>query len=323
MKTDCSSATHKHNLVIIGAGRLGSTIAFSSLMNNTADIITLIDTNDILARGEAMDMFHGLPYMSPAVIRAGGMEACAEADVIVIAAGLPRKTGESRLELMQKNLIFIPEMASKINALNSHAIIIILTNPVDIITTAFWKLSGIDPDRVIGTGTLLDTSRLRSVLSRHFDVDARCIQADVIGEHGDSQVIAWSSSRISGSSIKSYSFATGRKWDDSIINEMENKIRKAGAEIINLKGSSFYAIAMATAKLIKAIMRDERSVFTLSTVLNGENGINDIALSMPCLIGSSGRIKILPIDLNPDESNALRHSAKVLVEAYRSTGISH
>jgi L-lactate dehydrogenase len=321
MTEETSRSDHKTKLSIIGAGRVGSTLAFASMIENVSDEVVLIDKNSRLAEGEAMDIFHGLPFIPPAMIRSGGFEECSDSDIIVISAGMPRKTGQSRLDLIKMNLEVATDIIQSISTIKDGAVITVLTNPVDIITKAVQRLSGLSPERVIGTGTLLDTSRLRSILSTHFKVDAGNIYADVLGEHGDSHVIAWSSSRISCSSLEHYSVSNGIRWDDPTREGIESRVRRAGADIIERKGSSFYAVAIAMTRVLKSIMKDEMREFTLSTVLDGEEGFEDVALSLPCLTGRRGRINILPLDLSEKERHDLQLSAQILKDAFKHTGI--
>jgi L-lactate dehydrogenase len=315
------SGSHKTKLSIVGAGRVGSTLAFASMIENVSDSIVMIDKNEMLAEGEAMDILHGLPFTCRTSISSGGYEECLDSDVIAICAGIPRKAGQSRLDLTKMNLDVVMDIMGSIPGIKEDAVFVVITNPVDIITKAVQKISKLPPERVIGTGTLLDTSRLCSMLSVYFNENPCNIQANVLGEHGDSQVITWSSSAISGSPLQDCSVSKGVKWDDSIKSQFENRVKSSGAEIIKRKGSSFFAISVAASHVLKSIMKNEAREFTLSTVLNGDHGFSDVALSLPFLVGRSGRTGFMDLNLSENERRDLDISAQVLMEAFEQTGI--
>jgi len=300
------------NLLIVGAGRVGATTAYAALLSGIADEITLVDQDPARAEGEAMDLMHGLPFVPPAELRAAGWEACREADVIVLTAGAARKPGDTRVDLARRNLELMADIIPRIAAETRNALLLVVSNPVDLITRAARELGDFPPRHVIGSGTVLDTARLRSLLARHFAVDARSINAFVVGEHGDSQFPAWSLARIGGATLGDLAKATGREWNADVRRRIADEVRKAGAEVIRRKGATHFAIGLATAWLARALLRDERSVHTVSTECDGRDGPKDVALSLPCVLGREGRIATVPIKLDEAERESLEASADFL-----------
>jgi L-lactate dehydrogenase len=306
----------RRTIAIVGAGRVGSTTALAFLMDGLADTITLVDRDPARAEGESMDLSHGLPYLPPAVVESGGIEACAGADLIVLTAGAARQPGDTRLQLAKRNLALFESLVPDLVRVNSEAVIIVVSNPVDILTLAVQRISGFPAERVIGTGTTLDTARLRTALARHFEVNAHNVHAYIVGEHGESEVPVWSLATIANQSLSSFGQTTGRTWDDSIRDRIGEEVRRAGAEVIRRKGSTNFAISLATLRLAKAILRDERGIQTVSTALDGQQGLTDVALSLPCIIGRAGRLVTIPLTLTAPESKALEESADSLRKAY-------
>jgi L-lactate dehydrogenase len=310
----------RSRVVIVGAGRVGSTTAFTALIQGLAQSIVLVDVDPARAEGEAMDLVHGLPFVPPALVEAGGFEACAEADVVILTAGAARQPGDTRLDLARRNLDLYRDLVPRITATGFAGIVLVVSNPVDLLTLAVQRLSGFPAERVLGTGTILDTARLRSVLSRRFEVDARNIHAYVVGEHGESEVPAWSLARIANLTLLEFARATGRLWTCEDERRIGEEVRGAGAEVIRRKGATHYAIGLATASLARAVLRDDRSILTVSTVLQGQQGIEEIATSLPCIVGREGRLATVPLSLGEDEARALVESARVLQEAYVQAG---
>ncbi|MDD5306889.1 MAG: L-lactate dehydrogenase [Deltaproteobacteria bacterium] len=313
-------ADDRHQIVIVGAGRVGATTAYAALVSGIADTITLVDFDPKRAEGEAMDLVHGLPYVPPASVRAGGYEACREADVIVVTAGAARQPGDTRLELARRNLGLFEEIIPKITEQTREAVLVIVSNPVDLLTLAAQRISGLPPSQVIGTGTALDTSRLRAILAEHFAVDARNVHAFVVGEHGDSQVTLWSPARIAGLTLRDYAKAAGKDWNADLERDLEKQVITAGAEVIKRKGATFYAIGLAAANLARTILRDERSILTVSSVLHGEQGLADVALSLPCVVGQEGCTRVLAMSIDAKEQAALEASAAALRKVYADIG---
>jgi L-lactate dehydrogenase len=280
------------------------------------DSLVLVDQDAGRAEGEAMDLLHGLPFLPPVDIRAGGFEACRTADVVVLTAGAARQPGDTRLDLARRNLELYADLVPRVLQGGFSGLLVVVANPVDLLTLAVHRLSGLPRARVLGTGTTLDTARLRSLLAGHFDIDARNVHAYVVGEHGDTEVVVWSLARVANLSLSDFAQAAGKPWGASIEREIGEQVRSAGAEVIRRKGATHYAIGLASAQLSRTVLRDERSILTVSTVLRGEEGISDVALSLPCLVGREGRLATIPLALMGDEAAALTHSAEVLRQAY-------
>ena len=317
---NASSLDERHRVVIVGAGRVGATIAYASLISGVANSITLVDRDPERAEGEAMDLLHGLPYVPPATIEAAGIDACADADVVVLTAGAARQPGDTRLDLARRNLALTAEIVPKVTATGFAGVFVVVSNPVDLATLAVQRISGFPPSRVVGTGTTLDTARLRSLLARHFEIDARNVHTYVIGEHGESEVPVWSLARIANLTLEDFARATSRRWDAGIRDAIADRVLRAGAEVIRRKGATYYAIALATTRVAASVLRDARTVLTVSTVLGGEQGVHDVALSLPCIIGRGGRLTTIPLSLEPLEQAAFARSADLLRSAYEEAG---
>lgn len=313
-------ADDRHQLVIVGAGRVGSTTAYAALVSGIADSITLIDADRNRAEGEVMDLVHGLPFVSPTTVRAAGYEACREADVIIVTAGAARQPGDTRLDLARRNLALYQEIIPKIVEWTRDAVLIIVSNPVDLLTLAAQRISGLPPSQVVGTGTVLDTSRLRSTLAEHFAIDARNVHAFVVGEHGDSQVTLWSSARIAGLSLADYARAAGKAWNADLEHELERQVLTAGAEVIRRKGATYFAIGLVASHLARTVLHDVRSIVTVSSVLQGEHGLSGVSLSLPCVVGREGCAKALTLSIDERELGALRSSADTLRGVYAEIG---
>ena len=314
--TSARSLDDRHRVVIVGSGRVGASIAFASLISGVATSIVLVDRDAERAEGEAMDLVHGLPYVPPATVEAATIAACADADVVILTAGAARQPGDTRLDLARRNLALIQELVPSVTATGFGGVFVVVSNPVDLATLAVQRLSGFPASRVMGTGTALDTARLRALLGRHFDIDARNVHAYVIGEHGESEVPAWSLARIASLPLGEFARAVSREWSVKVRDSIADQVLKAGAEVIRRKGATNYAIAMATTKVAASILRDARTVLTVSTVLDGEQGESAVALSLPCIVGRAGRITTIPLSLASDEAAALARSADLLRRAY-------
>ena len=310
----------KGKVVVIGAGNVGATIAYTTVLNNVASEVVLIDVNREKAKGEALDMNHGIAYVKQIMIRDGDYSDCKDADVIIITAGLGRKPGQTRLDLARINVSIAKDIAKNIMKYATNPILLVVSNPVDIITYVLTKETGLPPERVIGTGTTLDTSRFKYLISKHCNIDVRNVHASIIGEHGDSEVPVWSRANIAGKPFSDFLDNTSPESAEAERNKIFEETKTAGAEIISLKGATFYAIAMGTVRILSAIIGNEQSVLTVSTVLNGEYGINDIALSLPCVVNSSGISRKIDIQITEEEETLLLASAEqlksVLKEVY-------
>ena len=304
----------EHKVVIIGCGMVGSTIAYTLMNSELYDQIVLIDSDMSRAEGEALDISHGIPFHRPMQIYAGLYEDASDAELIIIAAGGNQSASETRLDLTNRNVDIIRQIIPLIMCHNYSGRLLIVSNPVDILTYVAWKLSGLPREHVIGSGTLLDSARLKYLIGRHIDVDSRSVHAYVIGEHGDSEIAAWSSATISGVPLRLFCSFSGRN-DDT-----EQKVRNLAYEIIKKKHATYYGIGAAVNRICEAISRDEQSVLPVSGVLEGEYDINDVAISVPRIVGADGIEGYVPLQLNIDEYDALLESANMLKKILHKLG---
>jgi L-lactate dehydrogenase len=309
MEKQCNS----RKVVIVGAGDVGASFAFALLQSGIAESIVLIDANHELAEGQALDLAHGLPFVPATVVRAGSPDDYAEAAVIVITAGAKQKPGESRLDLLKKNSLILQEIMDEIVSRKSQAIVVIASNPVEVLTYAALKRTGWPRNRIIGSGTMLDSARFRHLLGIHCGVDAGNVHAYILGEHGDSEFPAWSMTHIAGMLIDDYCPACQKCGDWNQERErIVTEVRESAYRIIEAKGSTSYAIGLALVRIVGAILRNEHSVLTVSTRLNGEYGLKDLCLSVPCLVSQSGVERIIEGKLTDGEHRALHASASVI-----------
>lgn len=318
--TTTGRADDKLEIAIVGAGRVGSSTAFAALVGGLADTITLVDFDPARAEGEAMDLIHGLPFVAPASVRSGGLDACRDADVIVLTAGAARQPGDTRLDLAKRNLDLFRDLVPRVVEQTRDAVLVVVSNPVDLLTLATQRLSGLPSNQVLGSGTMLDTARLRSLLAQYFGIDARSVHAHVIGEHGDSQVVPWSQARLGGAPIGQFARDVGKEWSDETGVRIRGEVAHAGAEVIRRKGATHYAIGLVAARLARTIARNERSVLTVSTPLEGQHGLRDVSLSLPCVVGRTGVEHVVSLPLEPQELQGLTASAKALQEVYEKVG---
>jgi L-lactate dehydrogenase len=309
---------HPHRVAIVGAGHVGATTAYALLLSGLAPEIVLIDLDAQRAQGEAMDLMHAVPFSDPVRVWAGGYEDVDGAAVVVLTAGTNQRPGETRLQLLGRNAAILREIVPQVIARAPDAILLMTTNPVDVLTWATLATSALSPGRVIGSGTILDTARFRSLLSRHFGVDARSVHAHIIGEHGDTEVAAWSIATIGGMPIAEFQAASGRVLDRESRERIVTDTRRAAYEIIERKGATYYAVAAGVVRIIQAILRDESTVLTVSSRLTGSYGLEDVCLSLPCIVNRSGIAQLLDPPLAAEELSALRHSADVLKAAQQS-----
>jgi L-lactate dehydrogenase len=306
--------THALNgrIVIIGTGNVGATIAYTILLNNLTSEIVLIDVNRDKVQGEVLDMNHGLAYFKQVSIREGTYEDCVRADVVVIAAGVARRPGQSRLELAKTNVNIVADITKNIMRYASNPLILVVSNPVDVLTYVVQNESGLSPRRVIGTGTTLDTARFKYLLGRKLKVDVRNIHAYIIGEHGDTVVPVWSHANVAGEPFEEF-FEGGSM--DFLREDVFAETKASGAEVIKLKSATTYGISMAATRIISCILGNENAVLTVSTVLDGQYGLSDVALSVPVLVGANGVERYLPIKISEEEDKLLKISAKKLKDA--------
>ena len=305
-------------VAIVGVGNVGSSFAYALLLSGLAAEIVLIDANERRAEGEAMDLQHAVPFAKPTRVWAGSYADCGGAAVTVIAAGAGQKPGETRLDLVRKNAAIFGQIVPRVAEANPTGIILVATNPVDVLTYETWRQSGLPPERVIGSGTILDTARFRAALSDHFGVDPRSVHAFIVGEHGDSEVPVWSSANIAGMRLPEFCSANGIRYDRDAMEAIFVSVRDAAYEIIQRKGATYYAVAAGLLRIVEAIVRDQRTVLSVSSLIRDYNGIDDVYLSLPTVIHREGVDRVLRIDLSVAEFDGLRASARVLRETTAS-----
>jgi len=301
-------------VVVVGLGNVGATLGYALLLSGLAAEIVLIDKNHAKAEGEAMDLNRAVPFAHPTRIWAGTYEDCAGAAVVVIAAGAAQKPGETRLDLLQHNAHIFAEVVPRIVEHNRDCILLIATNPVDVLTHISLRLSGLPAQRVIGSGTILDTARFRYMLSQHFDVDSRSVHAFIIGEHGDSEVPVWSLANIAGMRLEEFCAAQGRTCDWKDLHAIFEQTRDAAYQIIARKQATYYAVAAGLMRIIEAILRDQNTVLSVSSLVSGAYGISDLCLSLPSIVNRGGIQKVLHLQLSAEEEHQLKHSAHILKE---------
>lgn len=303
----------KNKVVIIGAGLVGATAAYAIMNRGLASEIVLVDINKERAEGEAMDLNHGAAFVKPVKIKHGGYEECRDARIVIISAGVNQKPGETRLDLVKKNTEVFKNIIPNISKYTREAILLVVTNPVDILTYVTQKLSDLPQNMILGSGTVLDTSRFRYQLSDHCGVNPKNIHAYIIGEHGDHEVAAWSLTNVAGVPFKDYCIVCDKDCaTHDFRDKMSEKVRQAAYEIIDRKGATYYAVGLAVARIVESIFRDEHTILTVSTLLTGEYGIDDLVLSIPSIVGSRGVEKVLNLTLSSQEEEELLKSAGVL-----------
>ncbi len=302
----------QRKVVVVGAGSVGTTYIYALLQTGLASEIALIDVDPKRVEGEIMDLSHGLPFIPPVSIKAGEYSDCADAHLIVITAGAKQAPGQSRTELIQKNADIVKSICANIRRHETAAVIVMVTNPVDTLTQLAIRHLDMPRGKVIGSGTVLDSARFKFLLSRHCHIDARNVHAYILGEHGDSEVAAWSMTHIAGIPIREYCKICQVCDYSKHHREIAEQVRDSAYHIIDYKGSTFYGIGLSLVRLSGAILRDERSVLTVSALLQGEYGLSDICLSVPCIIDRDGVERIIDAPLAPDEQKALERSAQAL-----------
>lgn len=308
-------------VVVIGAGAVGSTTAYTLLLGGLFQEIVLIDIRKDKAEGDALDMAHGVSLVKPVTVTAGDYSDCRDADIVIITAGAPQKGVETRLDLLKDNVKVFEEIIKEImKYAPSDVILMPVTNPVDILTYVTYKLSGLPKNQVIGSGTVLDTARLKYMISRKTGVDARNCHTYIIGEHGDSEVAAWSVTNIGGMTMNEFCKYTD-KCNLNDLDIMYNEVKHSAYEIIKKKGATYYAIAMAVARICECIAGDENSILTVSGVFTGEYDIRDVALSVPTKVSGQGIENILEVPFSKEEMKGLRDSAATLSGLLREIGM--
>ena len=307
-------AMKKRKIGIVGTGNVGVAAAFALIVGQIANRIVLVDKDHARAEGEAMDLMHGRPLVGPTVVKAGNYEDLADAQIVVISAGLGQRPGETRLDLLNRNAQVFREIASELDKHAPDALLIVASNPVDVLTYVMQELTGRPPGSVIGTGTLLDTSRFRALLGRHYGVDPRSVHAYILGEHGDSEVAVWSSARVGNKSIRGAT-VLGTAYDEAHMQEIFTRVQRAADDIIARKGYTNWAIGAVISRLATAIVNDQRSILPVSVRYQGEYDIHDVCMSLPSVVGINGiEASMLP-HLDDDEVHKLRASAQVLKDS--------
>jgi len=320
MTTATPAVRRATKLTVVGTGLVGATAAYSIMARGLVSEIVLIDINHQRAEGEAMDLNHAAPFGRPVRVRAGDYPDAEGSDIIIVAAGAAQKAGQSRLSLAKTNVEIMRQIAPKLHEAAPEAVVLIISNPVDILTYAAQKTSGYPVPRVIGSGTLLDTARFRFELANRCSVAPSNIHAYIIGEHGDTEVPVWSLANIAGMRLKDYCPICGRGCTDDDLDQLFQKVKNAAYAVIERKGATYYAIALGVARLAEAILRDENAVLTVSTLLDDHYGIRDVCLSLPAIICREGIREVIPLKLTDQEAEALRRSAETLRKVLDSVG---
>ena len=303
---------NSRKVAVIGCGFVGSSSAFALMQSGLFSEMVLIDADTKRAEGEAMDISHGISFARPMQIYAGNYDDITDAAIIVITAGANQKPDETRLDLIKKNAAIMKLIVGEIKKRDFGGILLIVSNPVDILTLIALKESGYPSNRVIGSGTVLDTGRFKYLLGEHLDVDSRSVHAFIIGEHGDSELAAWSNARIGGLKVNDFCELRGHFNHEQSMKKIFENVRNSAYEIIERKHATYYGIAMAVKRICEAIVRNEKSILPVSSLMTGEYGLNDVVLSIPAVVDETGVQKVIPIELNDEELTKLKDSANIL-----------
>ena len=303
---------NSRKVAVIGCGFVGSSSAFALMQSGLFSEMVLIDADTKRAEGEAMDISHGISFARPMQIYAGNYDDITDAAIIVITAGANQKPDETRLDLIKKNAAIMKSIVGEIKKRDFGGILLIVSNPVDILTLIALKESGYPSNRVIGSGTVLDTGRFKYLLGEHLDVDSRSVHAFIIGEHGDSELAAWSNARIGGLKVNDFCELRGHFNHEQSMKKIFENVRNSAYEIIERKHATYFGIAMAVKRICEAIVRNEKSILPVSSLMTGEYGLNDVVLSIPAVVDETGVQKVIPIELNDEELTKLKDSANIL-----------
>ena len=305
----------RRKVSIIGAGFVGATTAFALMNSGVATEICLFDINMDKAMGEVMDLVHGTSFVKPVNIYAGNIEETKDSDIVIITAGAAQKEGETRLDLIEKNYNIFKGFVPQVAKASPNAILLVVSNPCDVLAYITYKLSGFQSEKVIASGTVLDTSRLKYVIGKYLNVNNNNIHAYVLGEHGDSEVVSWSIASIAGESFDEYAKKFNLEWDKDVKAVIESDVKNAAYEIISRKNATYFAVALAVNRIVEAILRDENTILTVSCLMHGEYGIEDVYLAIPTIINSKGVVRIINPTINDgEELRKLQESAKILKE---------
>ena len=312
MEKNCLNCTNVRKVVVIGCGFVGASCAFALMQSGLFSEMVLIDSDKAKAEGEALDISHGIPFAKPIKIYAGDYDDIKNASIVIITAGANQKPNETRLDLVKKNICIFKSIIPEITKRNYKGILLIVANPVDILTTVAQKLSNLPENKVFGSGTVLDTARLKYELGNHLNVDLRSVHAFIIGEHGDSEIPAWSSANVSGIPLNKFCEMRGYFDHKEGMKRIAESVKNSAYDIISKKHATYFGVAMAVKRICEAVVRDEKSILSVSSKMNGEFGIEGIALSMPAIVGKDGVECLVPIQLNEDEIKKLKYSSETL-----------
>lgn len=321
MNREQNNRINQRKIAIIGCGFVGASCAFTLMQSGMFSEMVLLDADRKRAEGEAMDISHGTPFANPLKIYAGDYDDIVDAAIILIAAGANQKPDETRLDLVHKNVKIFQAIVPQIKERDCRGILLVVSNPVDILTYVTAKLSGFTENRVIGSGTVLDTARLKRAVSEHLTVDSRSVHAFIIGEHGDSEIAAWSGANISGIPLSDFCELRGHYEHDANTARIAEEVKNSAYEIIEKKHATYYGIAMSVKRICEVIFRDEKSILPVSSMMYGEYGISDVVLSMPAIVGINGVETKVPIPLSQDELGRLQKSASMLRDVLDEVGI--
>lgn len=312
----------KGKISIIGAGAVGATTAYTLMLSGLVSEIVLIDKNNKIAEGNALDMNHGISFVSPVKIIAGDYTDIVGSDMVIITAGASQEPGERRTDLLKRNAKITESIVENVlKYCHDDTIMLMVTNPVDILTYIAYKISGFSHNHIIGSGTVLDTARLKYLLGEHTNIDVRNVHTYIIGEHGDSEVAAWSTTTVAGMSVSDFCQSSEICDSNSICTQcFYETVKNSAYEIIDKKGATYYAIALAVKRIVECIIGNEKSILTVSSMLNGQYGINDMCLAVPTVVSSEGAEKIIEIALNDEEVHGLQQSAEKLKSLAREIG---
>ena len=309
---------------IVGCGLVGSTSAYALVMSGVGREIVLVDLNRARAEAEANDIYHAVPFAHPLTVRAGDYPDLAGARVVVIAGGVAQKPGETRLQLLQRNAEVFRQIVPSVLRHSPKAVLLVVTNPVDIMThlaAHFAAEFGVPTTRILGSGTTLDTARFRTLLGRHFGVDPHHVHGYVIGEHGDSEVLAWSQATIAGLNLDEFAKVHGKPLSDADLRQIDEQVRRAAYHIIAGKGATYYGIGSAVARIVDVLLHDQRAILTICTRIGGVPDCEGVTLALPHLVGGEGALATIPLPLTADETQALRRSADILRDAIQSLSL--
>lgn len=306
----------KRNVVIIGDGAVGSTTAYTLMLSNFVREISIIDLNKDKAEGDALDMMHGMPFVEPKLVKSGDYSDISNAHVAIITAGVGQKDGETRIDLLRRNVVVFDKIIESMKPyLHDNLIVLVVTNPVDVLTYYTYKKLGLPSNRVIGSGTVLDTARLKTMISKDTKVDSRNIHTFVLGEHGDTEVAAFSVTTVGGLPLERFCKKCGRCKGKHLsqLNCLHEKVKNAAYEIINKKGATYYAVALAVNKIVETIINNSNSILTVSTLISDDfNGVKDFYFSLPCVVNASGIERVIDLDYSEEEKQQLTFSAKTI-----------